>query len=55
MNPKSNPFAVGTYDWYVAEAKLTPAEAASAIPRNVTWRFPISAEATQPERGGDRS
>ncbi|MDR6503883.1 hypothetical protein ACPUER_18045 [Burkholderia sp. DN3021] len=55
MNLMFNPFAFGTYDWYVAEAKLTPAKAASAILRNVTWRFPISAEAPQPERGYDRS
>ncbi|MBR8186482.1 hypothetical protein KDW54_29235 [Burkholderia ambifaria] len=55
MNPKSNPFAVGTYDWYVAEAKMTPAEAASAILRNGTWRLPSAAKVSLPLQGRDPS
>lgn len=53
MSPKSNPFAVGTYDWYMAEAKQTPTEAASAILWNGTWRLPIAAKVSLPLQGCD--
>lgn len=55
MKPKSNPFAVGTYDWYMADAKLTPAEVASAILRNGTWRLPIASKVSLPFQGRDQS
>jgi hypothetical protein len=55
MKPKFNPFAVGTYDWYMADAKVTSAEVASAILRNGTWRLPIASKVSLPFQGRDPS
>jgi hypothetical protein len=32
MKPKFNPFAVGTYDWYMADAKVTSAGSGKCHP-----------------------